>query len=114
MDPDERLRLVERHHRCDACAEVAAASAVALVPQAPHETVPEPRDRPIIRMRGSAGKSVTGQRWNDDVERRSVDSVRRRIGEQRHEGQVLDERARPAMREDQWDARSTPSALMDE
>src|SRR6202035_13034 len=86
VQADERLRVVERHVGADTGAEVAAAGAVARVPETAHQSVPERgdiwvRDCTIRTLR----QPITGQRRNHDVEGRAIDPVPGRAGPQRYQ-----------------------------
>jgi hypothetical protein len=91
VDADQPVWVLERHVGRHTRPEVAALGAVALVAEARHQPVPQPRRVP----RGVAGRplreAVAGKRRDDEVEGAEV----------RHELEVLDERARPAVGEDQ-------------
>jgi hypothetical protein len=61
-----------------------------------------------------AGEAVAGERWDDGVERRTVDAVGVWICQERHERKHLDEGAGPAMGQDQRYPAPAWRPLMDE
>src|SRR5438105_10425321 len=103
METENPLWLVERHVRGHAGAEVPAVRAVALVAEAAHERVPQPRR--IASGHASPGRTlrepVARQRGDHHVEAGPVDPMGPWIGEQRKHRQELDEGARPAVGEDE-------------
>jgi len=91
--------------RGDPGAKVAAVGGVPRIAKAVgHQPVPQRGDRvgaePARRRRG--GEAEPGQRRHDDGERvRGVTAVRLRVGQQGEQVQVLAERARPAVGQQQ-------------
>ena len=96
---------------------VAALGEVAAVAEARHQNRPgtgDPLHTPS-RCCGLAGEPEPGQRGADHVERvGGVATVLGRIGERLDHLVELDDRARPAVRDDQWFGLSVGRALMDE
>ena len=116
MNPQHRGWIIQRHVGGHARPEVAAVRAVPLISQPAHQGVPQPCGVPGGHpgTRWAFGEAVTGQRRDHDVEGRAVDAVFVRIGQQRHQRQVLGERARPAVRQDQRDAVAAPRPFVNE
>ncbi len=102
--PDHVIRVAGADGRGDLGAPVAALGAVAGVAEPAHQLVPGVGDLlgPPARPAGLAAEAVAGQRRADHVESvRGVAAVRRRIGERPDDLAELDDRARPAVRDDQ-------------
>jgi hypothetical protein len=77
--------------------------------------VPQPGDVLIVHGgSGPLGEPVTRQGRDDNVKGGTVDVVGVWIGQEWHERKQLDERARPAMGQDQRNAVPVPGPLMDE
>jgi hypothetical protein len=91
VDADQPVGLLERHVGRHARPEVAALGAVALVAEALHQPVPQPRRVARGVPRWPLREAVAGERRDHEVEAAQV----------RHELEVLDERARPPVGEDQ-------------
>jgi hypothetical protein len=81
--------------------EVPALRPVAFIAEPVHEPVPQLGDVLVASPSGSLGEPVAGKRRYDDVECGTVDVVGRWIGQQGYEREQFDERAGPAMGEDQ-------------
>ena len=116
MDANHWLGIVQCHERGNPGPEISALSPVALVTQPTHEAVPQPGDVLIVHahLSGPLGEPVTRQRRDDDVKGGTLDAVGVWIGQERHERKQLDERARPAMGQDQRNAVPVSGPLMDE
>jgi hypothetical protein len=93
VDADGAPGILQRHVRRDAGAEVAAVRTVPLVAEASHQPVPEPRDLGAVDAgaRRACGEAVTGQRGDHHVV----------LGQPVEQRQQFDERARPAVGQDQ-------------
>ncbi len=88
----------------DERAPVAALCAIALVAEPAHELGPGPGDtrRGPAGVVGWAGEAVAGERRDDDIEGvGGVAAMGARVGQRPNHLQELDDRAWPAMREDQ-------------
>jgi hypothetical protein len=103
IDADQVLGMpsaeLNRHTRAD----VAAVSAESCVAETiPHQPTPHVGDRPFEHRRGHrVGEAVAGQRGDDDVESVfGAPAVGQRVGQERQEVEMLEERAREAMGED--------------
>ena len=104
MDSQQFRRCLGAHRVRDLCAPIAALRGVARVSEARHELDPGIRDpnRPPPRLRGLPRVPIARDRRNDDVERvGGVAAVCRRIGKRADDVQHLDDRTRPAVRDDQ-------------
>jgi hypothetical protein len=102
-----------RHTRAD----VAAVSAESCVAETiPHQPTPHVGDRPFEHRRGHrVGEAVAGQRGDDDVESVfGAPAVGQRVGQERQEVEMLEERAREAMGEDDRKRGRPVPALVDE
>src|SRR4030095_4501561 len=116
VDADHWLGIVQRHERGDPRPEISALSPIALVTQTTHEAVPQPGDVLIVhaRLTGPLGEPVTRKGRDDDVKGGTVYAVGVWIGQEWHERKELDERARPAVGQNQRNAVPVPGLLMDE
>src|SRR5206468_588233 len=116
VDANHWFGIVQRHERGNPGSEISALSPVALVAQTTHEAVPQPGDVLIVHthLTGPLGKPVTRKGRDDDIKGGTVDAVGVRIGQEWHERKQLDERARPAMSQDQRNAVPVSGPLMDE
>jgi hypothetical protein len=65
-------------------------------------------------LTGPLGEPVTRKGRDDDVKGGTIDAVGVWIGQEWHERQQLDERARPAVNQNQRNAVPVPGPLMDE
>src|SRR5207237_54927 len=110
------LGIVQRHERGNPGPEISALSPAALVTQTTHEAVPQPGDMLVVHthLTGPLGEPVTRKGRDDDVKGGTVNAVGVRIRQEWHERKQLDERARPAMGQDQRNAVPVSGPLMDE
>jgi hypothetical protein len=77
--------------------------------------MPHPRDVAIGDLAlGPLREPIARDRGHDDIEGRAGDAMCRRVGQEWHQRQVLDEVARPAMRQDQGDPATTARTLVHE
>src|SRR4029077_2450920 len=108
------LGSVQRHEGCNPSTEISPLSTVALVTQATHEAVPQPGDVLIVYAHptGPFGEPVTRKGRDDDVKGGTVDPVAMWIGQEWHERKQCDERARPAVSQNERNAMPLSSALM--
>ena len=116
VDANHSPGIVQRHESGNPGPEISALRPVALITQTPHEAVPQPGDIPIVdagRM-GPLGESVTRKRRDNDVKAGTIDAVGVWIGQEWHERQQLDERARPAVNQNQRNAVPVSGPLVDE
>src|SRR5947209_1457383 len=92
MNPDHRLRMIERKQSSHAGPKIVAARSIAGIPELGHELMPALRDVAIIDadLGWTRRKSVSGQRRYDYVE----------VAEHRQHVHIVEETARPAVRED--------------
>src|SRR5439155_5990499 len=113
---DHWLGIVQGHERGNPGPEISALSPVMLVTQTTHEAVPQSGDVLIVyaHLTGPLGEPVTRKGGDDDVKGRTVNAVGVWIGQEWHERKQLDERARPAMGQDQRNAVPVSGPLMDE
>ena len=116
VDANHWLGIGQRHERGNPGPEISALSPVALVTQTTHEAVPQPGDVLIVHahLTGPLGESVTRKGRDDDVKGGTVDAVGVRIGQEGHERKQFDERARPAVAQNQRNAVPMSGRLMDE
>ena len=103
VDAEQLGRRLRADHVGDLRAPIAALRDVPRVPEAPHQDDPRVRDVdgiPALRRR-LGGEPVAGHRRDHHVERvvRAA-AVRRRVGERADHAEHLDDRARPAVRDD--------------
>ena len=117
MDADELLGMPEakldRHPRAD----VAAMRAEPLVAEAVrHQAGPHVGDGRLQERLGKrVGEAVARHRRDHDVERvLGAPSVAGGIGQERQQVEVLDERAREAVREHEWQRRRPVAGLVEE
>src|ERR1044071_3349662 len=106
MDTDHWPGIVQRHERGNPGPEISALSPVTLVTQTTHEVVPQPGDELIVDadLTGPFGEPVTRKGRDNHVEGGTFDAVGVWIGQEWHERKQLDERARPAMGQNQRNA----------
>jgi hypothetical protein len=78
--------------------------------------MPQPGDVLIVHAHptGPFGESLTRKGRDDDVKRGTVDAVGMWIGQEWHERKQLDERARPAVGQNQRNAVPVSGPLVDE
>ena len=82
MDPDDVLRMQPGEGEGDQCAKVAALCGVAVVAQAAHQLRPGAGDADEVPagLPGGTGEPVSGEGWDDQVERVGrVAAVRTRV-----------------------------------
>src|SRR4029453_4600711 len=108
--------ILQGHERGNPGPEISALSPVAIVTQTTHEAVPQPGDVLIVDARptGPFGEPVTRKGRDDDVKGGTVDAVGKWIGQEWHERKQLDERARPAVGQNQRNTVPVSGPLMDE
>src|SRR5262247_696437 len=108
MDADDGRRILDRHIRGDAGAEIPASGAISLIAKSVHERMPQSRNGAVVCLRRPFREAVSRKRRNDEVESRRVDTVGFRVGQKWHKRQKFEKRARPSMGQDQRDAVSLP------
>src|SRR5580658_2736008 len=98
MDPDHRLRMVQRQDRRHPGPKVVTASTIAGIPKLRHEPVPALRDVPIVDadLGWTRRETIPGQGGYDHVE----------VLEHRQHLHVIEETAGPDVRENE---RHTPT-----
>src|SRR4051794_18114494 len=104
MNAEQSCRSLARHRARDRRAPVAALRDITRVPQTLHQLRPGPRDAVGVPTGPgrSAGEAITRQGWDDDLESvRSAAAMRSWICERTDNLQLLDDRAGPAVRDDQ-------------
>ena len=103
MNAEHGRWVVQRHECRDGGPEVAAVRAVALVSQAAHQAVPQPRRIAACHSRPGRPirESVARQRGNHHVKTGPVNAMRGRVRQPGHERQELSEATRPAICQDQ-------------
>ena len=117
MQVDERPGIGQSHERRDTRTEVASARPVANVAKTSHEPVPQ---RGHVAVGHPAchswpsGEAIARKGGDHHVERRLVDAIRRRVGQQRDQRQQLDEATRPAMTQNQRDPPAAKGRLVHE
>src|ERR687888_1947848 len=104
MEPEHPLRVARRQARADERAPVAALHAEALVAERRHELGEAVGDflGAEARLARREGKRIAGQRRRDHGEM---------LSEQRYELEEFDDRARPAMRNEQRHGATTARRL---
>ena len=105
MDAEQPLGCLAAHRVGDGGALVAALGDVAGVAEAAHQLRPGARDAAGVPadLGRLGGEAVTGQRGQHQVERvLGGAAVRGRVGQRADDLEHLDDRARPAVRDDQW------------
>jgi hypothetical protein len=117
VNAGQARRRLAAHRLDDSCAPIAALRDVARIPETPHEDVPRtanPLEAPA-RFGRLRREAKPGQRWDDDVEGvLRLAAIPRRIGERTDELDLLEHRARPAMRDDQRHRAGVTRAHVDE
>src|SRR4051812_42362400 len=107
MDAEKPLGMTPAEHRADESAPVAALRGETLVPQFAHQLDEDLGNLLYAeaRLARPERKRVAGQRRRDD---------RKALCQERDQPPELDDRARPAVREQERDRFRTPARLVDE